>query len=146
MPSKTKAVGNALYTIHAPTHDPFGNKLAIDTRQYPELDFTKLKRFVHDVHTEGPHEGHPYRHVKVLAVDSPEVDSHVKNAAAIIGQLSAHPHVFVHKDGAAGHEPWTIANPAYDGQPAHPSLIQPTAPPEAPPAATVAPASYQGNP
>jgi hypothetical protein len=142
MAKQNLSVSNALYTIHAPTHDPFGNKLAINTIGHPAFDFSKLKRLVHDVHTEGPHEGHPYRHVKVLAVDSPEVDSHVKNAAATIAELSAHPSVFVHKQGVRGHEPWTVSNLNYTGQPADPSLYAPVTPP----AATTAPASYQGNP
>ena len=96
---------------------------------------------LHDVHSEGPHPTHPYRHLKVLAVDSPETDSHIKNVAVELAQMSGHPTIFGHKSGQQGTQPWTLMNQAYTGLPSE--YLEP---PVGPPAATVAPASYQGHP
>jgi hypothetical protein len=135
---KNHQTGNAHYTIHVPTHDPHGNRLIDLTAMGAQSLQSKIPRHLHDVHTEGPHLTHPYRHMKIFAVDTPETDSHVKNLAADMAAQSGHPSIFMHKDSMQGSQPWTITNKAFNGMPADPSLVEA---PVAPYAATVAPAS-----
>lgn len=141
MPSKSQVPGNALYTINIPTHDPLGHQL-VNLADHPDVDFSRLKRMVHDVHTEGPHEGYPYRQLKILAVDHPQVDAHVKSTASNIGSLSGHQAITIHKQGPNGIEPWSISNRLYNGGPADTSLHAQVAPGSA----AVAPTSYLNHP
>jgi hypothetical protein len=137
MPSKSRLPGNAHYTIHVPTHDPYGNELQDLTAVGASSLQDKIPRLLHDVHTEGPHPSHPYRHMKILAVDSPEADSHIKSTAVDLARMSGHPSIFMYKNNAQGTMPWNLTNRAYDGLPADPSLHAGLAPD----AASVAPQS-----
>lgn len=116
MPKTPHTTGNAHYTVHIPTHDTQGNRLQDLSLMGQQLQ-SKIPRLIHSIHSEGPFETHPYRHLKILAVDTPETDLHVKQLAAQVGEQANHPSVFMHKDSQQGVHPWTIPNRSFDGGP-----------------------------
>lgn len=65
-------------------------------------------------------------HLVTFAEDTPETDSHLKQAAQHIGQLANQEAVSVEKHGKDGPMLWIVDNPQWqEGQGAHPSAIQP---------------------
>lgn len=86
----------------------------------------KIPHLIHSIHIEGPHAGHKgsKRHLHVLALDTPESDSHVKQLAVHIGELVNRRYVFVHKEGSSGIQTWRLNNKAYDGGAARPEAIE----------------------
>lgn len=128
MASKTHQTQNARYVVHLPAHDTLGNLLADLGPVSHEWLRKSIPNLIHSIHTEGPYAGHSTpteinRHLHVLAYDTPEVDSHVKQLAAHVGQLTNHPTVFVSKDGQTGMQAWTIPNKAHNGGPAAPEAM-----------------------
>lgn len=116
MPSKSKQTGNARYTIHIPTHDTLGNPL-LDLSVNAQQRLTKaLSRMIHSLHAEGPydHGTHGARHLHLVAHDTPEVDSHVKQLATELAHVANHPHVTVIKESQQGIQPWIMPNKRHD--------------------------------
>lgn len=86
----------------------------------------KLGREISTIHSEGPHidhDGQAFKHLVIVSNDSPEVDSHVKQLASHVGELTNHPATAVLKEGKGGPQGWTIANKLHDGGTAHPAAI-----------------------
>lgn len=127
MPSKSKQTGNAKYTIHVPTHDTMGNLLQDLSYQAHNHLSKALGRMIHSLHVEGPyqHGTSTARHLLLVAHDTPEVDSHVKQTATQLAEAANHPVVTVIKESQQGIQPWTMQNKKYDGGPS-PVAIVPT--------------------
>lgn len=128
MPQKTKQTTSAKYVVYLPTHDHYGNLLKDFGPPSHEWLAGKLGRNLHSMHLEGPHAGHldphsTYRHLHVVAIDSPETDSHVKQLGQHVARMANHPSVFILKNGDGKPQPWTLQNRAYSPGPAHPDAI-----------------------
>jgi hypothetical protein len=88
-----------------------------------------IPRLVHSVHSEGPYAGHVRpteinRHLHIVAYDTPEVDSHVKQLASYVGEAANHPSIYVTKHGDQGIQDWSMTNPNHQpNTPAHPAVI-----------------------
>lgn len=128
MPSKTKQTSSAQYVVYLPTHDHYGNLLKDFGPPAHEWLAGKLGRNLHSIHVEGPHAGHrdphsTFRHLHVVATDSPETDSHIKQLGVHVAQLANHPTVFVLKHSGEKLDPWTLQNRAHTPGPAHPEAV-----------------------
>lgn len=86
----------------------------------------KQPRALQQAWVEGPHQ-HAYgpgHHLVVIAEESPEMDSHVKQLAAHVGELANHPTVLASKQGKNGLESWVIPNRKYtEGQPSNAAVV-----------------------
>lgn len=85
----------------------------------------KIPHLVHSIHSEGPHPGHKgsHRHLHVLAHDTPETDSYIKQLASHVGELVNRRYVLVSKEGSQGTQAWRISNRHYDGGHARPEAV-----------------------
>jgi hypothetical protein len=121
-------MAQAKYTIKIPATDRWGAPLK-DLSPVAHSWLTRLNREIQHSHSEGPHpdrDGTTYRHLVVLGTDMPEVDSHIKQLGAHIGELTNHPHTFVMKEGKGGPQSWTVMNPKHDPTAgAHPDALAP---------------------
>lgn len=127
MPSKSKQTGNAKYTIHVPTHDTMGNLLQ-DLSYQAHAHLSKaLGRMIHSLHVEGPyqHGTSTARHLLLVAHDTPEVDSHVKQTATQLAEAANHPTVTVIKESQQGIQPWTMQNKSYTSAPSQYVFVLP---------------------
>lgn len=88
----------------------------------------KIPRLLHSQHVEGPHIGETgtHRHLHVVALDTPETDSHIKQLAVYVGGMGNHRYVYVTKQGQQGIQAWRLMNRQHDGGAAHPQAIEPT--------------------
>lgn len=77
------------------------------------------------MHSEGPHLGETghHRHLHVVALDTPETDSYIKQMSVMLGEWCNHHMIHVTKDGNQGIQPWQMVNHKYNGGPAHPDII-----------------------
>jgi hypothetical protein len=125
MPQKSRQTSSAKYIVRVPTHDPHGNLLQDLTPICWQHLQNKIPQLIHSMHAEGPHAGHQgtHRHLHILAYDTPETDSHVKQVATHVGQLVNHQTILVSKEGAQGAQAWHVPNQHYDGGSAHPEAI-----------------------
>lgn len=103
-----KQTNHAHYEMQIPTHDPSGVPLPDLAAMGHEWLQQKVPRLIHSIHVEGPHGNRPYKHLKVLGIDSPEMDSHVKMLGDQVCQMSGHDHVNAHKHGQSGIQPWVL--------------------------------------
>lgn len=116
----------AKYTIHIPQHDNLGNQLGdIATAAHhwlrygpvPKHDGSYIHRDIEGNWRDYPQER--FDHLITVADDHPEMDSHIKQLAAHIGDAANQWTVMVLKEGKNGIQKWMIDNPKYrEGEPA----------------------------
>lgn len=77
------------------------------------------------MHTEGPHNGHSgtHHHVHILALDTPETDSHVKQIVTQLANWINKRPMFVSKEGDGGLQVWQLGGNSFGRWPAHPNII-----------------------
>lgn len=114
----------AKYTIAIPVRDNLGNELEdISTHVHHMLHD---KGIVQGSFITGPHRSNwekdaqeDINHLVSVIDDTPENDTHVKQAAVYVGEVCNQWGVFVMKEGAQGIQSWVISNPNYkEGHPA----------------------------
>lgn len=113
----------ALYTIQIPTSDNLGNPLGdLATAGHHWLwqqtgqQGSRIRRGIHG-NWEGEQE--VYDDLEVMAEDTPEMDSHIKQLAKHLNEAANQWGMFVMKQGAQGPQSWVIDNPSYqEGAPA----------------------------
>jgi hypothetical protein len=125
MPSKTKSTNSARYVIQLPVMDKHHNQIRDLSQECWQFLEGKIARLIHSMHTEGPHQGHKgaHRHLHILALDTPETDSTIKQLAVFVGQLVNHRTVLVSKEGSQGADVWHVANKWYNHGPADINVI-----------------------
>jgi hypothetical protein len=107
-----------------PTQDKLGNPLI------PLADYAHqyVMSAIRDARTWVEYgKAHPpetFDHLKVVAPDTPETDSMLKQVGVYVGELANVPVVTVLKSGKNGPQPWDLSNPGFQpGAPAE-SLVQ----------------------
>lgn len=103
---------SARYTIHIP-HS--GADLATATHHYLStghvpVDGVVVHRGV-DASFDGPPEPHDL--VQAYGQDTPELDSHMKQVGAYVGELANRPTIWVSKENGKSMANWPIRNPMY---------------------------------
>lgn len=108
----------ALYTVQIPTHDNLGNPLGdLATAghhwlwQNVKQSGSRIKRGVHGNWENDPQES--FDDLEVIAEDTPEMDSHIKQLAAHMGEAANQWGIFVMKVGGGNVNSWVVPNPKY---------------------------------
>lgn len=125
----------AKYTVMIPQKDNLGNDLGdvasaahhwlFYAPKGPKVEASFIHRNIDGNWRDDPQE--TFDHLVTFAEDHPEMDSHVKQLAAHVGQATNQWGVFVMKEGKNGPQSWVIPNNDYaHGAPAE--LAQQAAP------------------
>lgn len=123
----------AKFSIHVPTRDNLGNQLRdLATAAHQHLfqnagiDGSYIERGKDGNWRDDPQE--KLDHLVTFADDTPEIESHMKQTAAHIGDLANQWGVTVTKEGKDGPNLWVIDNPNYaEGAPAQDAALEPFA-------------------
>lgn len=127
-------MSRAQYTIHVPNTS---RQIAIAAHHY------LTSGPIRGINAATVQYGHPHDSLNVVGEETPELDSHMKQTGAFIGELANAPFIDVMKQGKQlAH--WPIRNPHYQAQPAMPP--QPFAGPQGAPLPSSGPFGAPGLP
>lgn len=98
-------MAKAKYTVQVPKADTLGNSLRVGQAAHQFLVTGPLRL---DLVTLSA--GHPHDALHVHADDTPEHDSHVKQLAAFLGEVSNVEGITAAKEGKSGIQTWTVPN------------------------------------
>jgi hypothetical protein len=87
------------------------------------------------------HHGHPFDTLIVFAEDTPEIDSHIKQLGAFVGEVANTQSIHVTKETGKAVHTWELANPYYT-----PPAASPMMQPQGPQALGTPPFAIQGPP
>lgn len=109
-------MAEARYSILIPHGDEHGNKIpGVAAAAHHYLHHGPLKVTTTYVDPEKYNHTGPHDILHAYAEDSPEVDSHIKQLAAYVGDVVNHPAIYAFKHGKSGPKSWTIRNTQYQG-------------------------------
>jgi hypothetical protein len=119
-------MAQARYTVMIPQKDNLGNNLGdVASAAHHWLRYgpapSHQGSFIHRNIQGNWRDDEPelFDHLVTVAEDHPEMDSHIKQLAAHVGDATNQWGVFVMKEGKSGIQSWVIDNPNYaHGEPA----------------------------
>lgn len=110
-----------------PTQDAMGNRL-VPLADFAHQYITGAVRGSRAWVERGKaHPPETYDHLRIVAPDTPESDSHIKQLGAHVAEMANVWGTTVLKDGKNGPQPWDISNTAVrPGEPAEQLALQPS--------------------